>query len=78
MLKESPIKANTREEFVYYMCEMHNNVNKRIDKPIFDCKEAFNFWGGDCGCSEKENNNTLTNKTAIDNSSSNLGDLDNK
>ena len=78
MLKEFPIKANTREEFVYYICEMHNNVNKRIDKPIFDCKQSFNIWGGDCGCSEKENNNTLTNITSSENSNSIKSNLNNK
>lgn len=37
-----------------YMCNLHNQVNERIKKPIFDCKKALSFWGGDCGCTENK------------------------
>ena len=50
MLNENPIKDNSREELVYYICDIHNQVNKFLKKPIFDCKKAFDIWGGDCGC----------------------------
>lgn len=50
MLKDFPIKHNTREEFVYYLCDLHNKVNERLGKTIYDCKKAFDIWGGDCGC----------------------------
>ena len=53
MLNEIPIKHNSREELVYYICDLHNHVNKRLGKPIFECKKAFDFWGGDCGCDAK-------------------------
>lgn len=51
MIEENKIRNNSREELVYYICDLHNIVNKRLHKPIFDCKKAFSFWGGDCGCS---------------------------
>ena len=50
LLKEHPIKNNNREELVYYLCDIHNIVNKVLDKPYFDCDKAFDIWGGDCGC----------------------------
>lgn len=50
ILKENPIRHSSREDFVYYLCELHNNVNRKLGKPIHDCKSAFEVWGGDCGC----------------------------
>lgn len=54
MLKENPIKTGSREEIVYYLCDLHNKVNEKLKKPIFDCKKAFGFWGGECGCTDKK------------------------
>ena len=50
MLKKEGVHANSREELVNYICKIHNIVNKVLEKPQFDCKKAFDFWGGDCGC----------------------------
>ena len=50
MLKKEGVHADSREELVNYICKIHNIVNKVLEKPIFDCKKAFDFWGGDCGC----------------------------
>ena len=50
LLKDNPIKNNNREELVYYLCDIHNIVNKVLEKPHFDCDKAFEIWGGDCGC----------------------------
>ncbi len=63
MLNEFTIKNNSREEVVYYLCDLHNHVNKRLGKPIFECKKAFNFWGGDCGCDGNHSDNK--NSTAF-------------
>ena len=52
ILKEHPLEYSNREELVYYMCEIHNILNKKLGKKKFICKEAFNVWGGDCGCNE--------------------------
>ena len=52
ILKEHPLEYSNREELIYYMCEIHNILNKRLGKQKFSCKEAFNIWGGDCGCNE--------------------------
>ena len=55
MLEENPIESDSREALVLYLCRLHNNVNKRLNKKIFDCKKAFEFWGGECGCSASKN-----------------------
>ena len=54
LLAKYPIKNNSRKELVYYLCGLHNIVNKRLGKPHFDCKKAFDFWGGGCGCKAKK------------------------
>ena len=50
ILEGHPIQNESREDLVLYMCEIHNIVNKFLEKPIFDCTKAFDIWGGDCGC----------------------------
>ena len=68
MLWEYPVKSDSREELVYYICFLHNKVNEKLNKPIFDCKKAFEFWGGDCGCSLANNNSgKASNSTNVDN-----------
>ena len=52
ILKEHPLEYSNREELVYYMCQIHNILNKKLGKKKFSCKEAFNVWGGDCGCND--------------------------
>lgn len=65
MLEKYPIKNSSREELVGYICFLHNKVNERLKKPIFDCQKAFNYWGGDCGCGggSTEEQNKPTNST---------------
>ena len=52
LLKDYPIKNDSRKEVVLYMCSLHNKVNGKLNKPLFDCEKASEFWGGDCGCSD--------------------------
>lgn len=66
LIANNPIKNNSRQELVLYLCDIHNQVNKRLNKPIFDCEKASDFWGGDCGCSGNSEN-IKSNKSAIDN-----------
>ena len=51
MLQNYPIKIKSREDLVFYFCDLHNKVNKRLGKPEYDCMKTFEIWGGDCGCS---------------------------
>ena len=36
-LKENKINAESREELMKWTCQMHNRVNVRLGKPIYDC-----------------------------------------
>jgi len=53
MLEENPVRASSRKEFMYYLCDLHNQVNKRLHKPQFDCDIVEETWS-ECGCKEKE------------------------
>ena len=35
-----PVKAQSREELSKYMCDLHNEVNKYLGKPLFDCSKV--------------------------------------
>jgi FAD-linked sulfhydryl oxidase len=53
-LREMPPKFSSRDEFVVYLCKLHNKVNETLNKTLMECSvEAMNLkWGGgDCGCS---------------------------
>ena len=50
MLQNFPVKCSSREEFAFYLCDLHNKVNIRLGKPEYDCRKTFEIWGGDCGC----------------------------
>jgi len=50
MLEDFPFRYKSREDLVHYLCELHNNVNIRLEKPVYECKKAFDIWGSDCGC----------------------------
>ena len=56
MLQEYPAEFQTREEFVLYMCELHNRVNRRLEYPEFECslEHLRERWGGagDCMCGD--------------------------
>jgi len=47
----------TREDFAVWMCQRHNEVNKLLDKPLFDCEYSalYRRWrdGGEA-CSEPD------------------------
>ncbi len=63
LLANNPIKNDSRKELVLYLCDIHNQVNKRLNKPIFDCEKASDFWGGDCGCGADANNNNKKDRS---------------
>lgn len=50
MLKKHGVKHGSRDELINYMCDIHNIVNKVLNKEKFDCSKAKDVWGGDCGC----------------------------
>lgn len=48
MFHEFPPQLNNRQEFMMWLCEAHNRVNRRLNKPVFDCTKLDERW--DCGC----------------------------
>lgn len=44
------LQNQDRKSLVEFICDLHNKVNERLGKKIIDCKKAYDFWGGDCGC----------------------------
>jgi hypothetical protein len=48
MFHELPPRLESRSEFMAWVCEAHNRVNRRLNKPIFDCSKHDERW--DCGC----------------------------
>lgn len=48
MFHELPPRLESRSAFVHWMCEAHNRVNVRLNKPVFDCSKHDDRW--DCGC----------------------------
>jgi hypothetical protein len=51
MLSERPIRAANNRELSLWLCELHNEVNARLRKPLFPCTlEALKDKYGKCGC----------------------------
>ena len=49
---KKPLQNSDRNELVYYICEIHNYLNSHLDKDKFNCRKAFDVWGGECGCDD--------------------------
>lgn len=51
LLAEFPPQTSSRNAAAGWLCFAHNQVNERLEKPIFDCNEIGDFY--DCGCGEE-------------------------
>lgn len=69
ILEKFPPQVSTRSNAATWGCHVHNQVNKRLKKDLFDCSKIGDFY--DCGCADDEK----TAKTATDNGD--LGTLEN-
>lgn len=43
-VKASPPKVSSNCELSYWLCSIHNNVNERLGKPLFNCDNVFERW----------------------------------
>ena len=43
-MKTHPPSTQDRHVFSHWMCDMHNEVNERLGKPIFDCSKVDERW----------------------------------
>jgi len=50
ILDKFPPQTSSRSAAAVWACHVHNEVNKSLDKDIFDCANIGDFY--DCGCAE--------------------------
>lgn len=50
ILDKFPPQTSSRSAAAVWACHVHNEVNKSLDKEIFDCSKIGDFY--DCGCAE--------------------------
>lgn len=43
-LSVSPPATENRLQFSRWMCGLHNEVNERLGKPVFDCSKVDERW----------------------------------
>jgi len=51
LLKKYPPQTSSRRAVSLWLCFIHNEVNKRLKKPEFDCAHLSNEY--DCGCGDQ-------------------------
>lgn len=52
ILKKYPPQTSSRSTAAAWACFVHNVVNERKGKPVFDCADIGDFY--DCGCADDE------------------------
>ena len=52
LLKKFPPQTSSRNAAAGWACHIHNQVNKSLQKAMFDCNNIGDFY--DCGCAEDE------------------------
>jgi mitochondrial FAD-linked sulfhydryl oxidase len=43
-LQRRPPDTSSQSAFAIWMCEVHNEVNERLNKPLFDCSKVDERW----------------------------------
>lgn len=54
LIEKFPPQTNSSNDASLWLCNMHNLVNQRLDKPIYDCSKLSNDLDCDCGLSLNE------------------------
>ncbi|KAL7957126.1 ERV/ALR sulfhydryl oxidase domain-containing protein [Trichoderma compactum] len=52
LLAKYPPQTSSRNAAAGWLCFVHNQVNERLKKPIFDCNNIGDFY--DCGCGDED------------------------
>ncbi|ETN38456.1 uncharacterized protein HMPREF1541_06491 [Cyphellophora europaea CBS 101466] len=63
LLKQYPPQTSSRSAAAAWGCFVHNQVNERKKKPIFDCSNIGDFYDCGCGDDEKEQMSNLGAKS---------------
>ncbi|TEB38050.1 hypothetical protein FA13DRAFT_719092 [Coprinellus micaceus] len=61
LLKRFPPQTSSRLAASQWLCALHNEVNKRLHKPIFDCAHVDSTY--DCGCGDEDEDSTSPPRT---------------
>ncbi|KAI9284281.1 ERV/ALR sulfhydryl oxidase domain-containing protein, partial [Umbelopsis sp. AD052] len=51
LLKQYPPQTSSRDAASQWACSVHNKVNERLEKPMFDCSLVADMY--QCGCDEE-------------------------
>ncbi|TFK45073.1 ERV/ALR sulfhydryl oxidase domain-containing protein [Crucibulum laeve] len=62
LLKKFPPQTSSRRAAALWLCSVHNEVNKRLKKPEFDCANLDAEY--DCGCGDEATSKNLPMTTA--------------
>ena len=57
ILNKFPPQVSTRSNAAAWACHVHNEVNKSLEKELFDCSKIGDFY--DCGCADEDGKKTL-------------------
>ncbi|OAD04590.1 hypothetical protein MUCCIDRAFT_108418 [Mucor lusitanicus CBS 277.49] len=60
LLETYPPQTSSRLAASQWLCAMHNKVNERVHKPIYDCSDILSKYP--CGCDDGEAEDITTNK----------------
>ncbi|KAH7062483.1 FAD dependent sulfhydryl oxidase Erv2 [Macrophomina phaseolina] len=60
VLEKFPPQVSSRSAAAAWGCHVHNEVNKRLHKEIFDCSNIGDFY--DCGCADTEEDEKTSKK----------------
>ncbi|KAL7628530.1 hypothetical protein AAE478_000045 [Parahypoxylon ruwenzoriense] len=52
LLAQYPPQVSSRNAAAAWACFVHNQVNERLKKPLFDCNNIGDFY--DCGCGDED------------------------
>jgi FAD-linked sulfhydryl oxidase len=52
ILARNPPDTTSRKSVTQWACKVHNLVNERLKKEIFDCTKVDEMWK--CGCAKEE------------------------
>ncbi|CAO3616152.1 unnamed protein product [Mucor hiemalis] len=58
MITEFPPQTSSRFAASQWLCGMHNNVNERLGKPIFDCTDLEEKYPCGCAAEDEPSNST--------------------
>lgn len=58
LLKKFPPQTSSRRSASLWLCSVHNEVNIRLGKPVFDCAKLDETY--DCGCGDSPISLTAT------------------